>query len=60
MGPDEITDDEVAAQSAEALPDREAMSLVKLPGPPGSDLIVAGDDPMPMDLVGGGAPLPTD
>jgi hypothetical protein len=33
----EIDDDEVAAQSAEELPDREAMSIVRPPGPPGLD-----------------------
>ncbi len=57
-GPDEIPDDEIAAQSAEALPDREAMSVMRVPGPPGADLI--GDERMPIDLLGGGAPLPTD
>jgi hypothetical protein len=33
----EIDDDEVAAQNAEELPDREAMSIVRPPGPPGLD-----------------------
>jgi hypothetical protein len=33
----EIGDDEVAEQAGEALPDREAMSIVRPPGPPGLD-----------------------
>jgi hypothetical protein len=47
----EVSEDELAAQAAEALPDREAMSVIRLPGPPGAELI--GDDVMPVDLVGG-------
>ena len=48
----EITDDEIVGQAAEPLPDREAMSLLRPPGPPGSDLVL-GDDVMPTDPVHG-------
>ena len=32
--PNELTDDELESESAEELPDREAMSVVSLPGEP--------------------------
>ncbi|HEU0133074.1 MAG TPA: hypothetical protein VFQ85_19010 [Mycobacteriales bacterium] len=51
---DGLSDAELAAEAAaEALPDREAMSLVRVPGPPGTELLL-GDEVMPADLVGGG------
>jgi hypothetical protein len=53
--PDEgLSDAEIATEAAaEALPDREAMSVIRVPGPPGADLLL-GDEVMPADLVGGG------
>jgi hypothetical protein len=48
----EVSDDEVAAAAAEPLPDREAMSLLRPPGPPGTDLLL-GDEVLPTDPVHG-------
>lgn len=49
----ELTDDEIAEESGEALPDREAMSLIKMPGVPGYDPLALDPEVQPIDPVYG-------
>jgi hypothetical protein len=49
----DLTDEEVAAETGEALPDREAMSLIKVPGVPGYDPLALDPEVQPVDPVYG-------